>query len=76
MEPHDISHREIYERLLIVESKTDRVEKNTEDIVKAFNAAAGAFLVLEWLAKLAKPILWIVGLGAALTTAWDHLKVK
>jgi hypothetical protein len=72
----EISHREIYERLLVVEGKIDNVEKNTSDVVKAFNAAAGAFLVLEWLAKLAKPILWIAGLGTALVAAWDQIKVK
>ena len=57
----DISHREIYDRLVAVESKVDKVSKDTEDVVAAFKAAAGAFMVLEWLAKLAKPVLWISG---------------
>ncbi len=59
----DISHREIYDRLIAVEKKVDRVEENTKGIVQAFEAAKGAFLVLEWLAKLAKPILWIAACG-------------
>ncbi len=62
----DISHREIYDRLVAVEKKVDRVEENTKGIVQAFEAAKGAFLVLEWLAKLAKPILWIAACGGVL----------
>ena len=51
----EVSHREIYDRLVQVEMKVDRVEENTKDMVSAFNAARGAFLVLEWIAKAAKP---------------------
>ena len=61
MGQEDISHKEIYERLIAVEAKVDKVAEDTEGMVKAFNAASGAFTVLEWLAKLAKPILWISG---------------
>lgn len=61
MVTEEISHKEIYERLCKVESKVDKVAKDTEDVVAAFKAASGAFMVLEWLAKLAKPILWISG---------------
>jgi hypothetical protein len=57
----DISHKEIYERLCKVEAKVDKVAEDTEGMVKAFNAASGAFTVLEWIAKIAKPILWISG---------------
>ena len=59
MSEQDISHKEIYDRLIAVESKVDKVAKDTEDVVTAFKAAAGAFAVLEWLAKVAKPLLWI-----------------
>lgn len=61
MVTEEISHKEIYERLCKVESKVDKVAKDTEDVVAAFKAASGAFMVLEWLAKLAKPIMWISG---------------
>ena len=61
MVTEEISHKEIYERLCKVESKVDKVAKDTEDVVAAFKAASGAFMVLEWLAKLAKPLLWISG---------------
>lgn len=72
----EVTHREIYDRLVNVEQKVDRVEENTAGIVKAFDAAAGAFTVLEWLAKLAKPILWIAALGTAFVATWDHFKAK
>jgi hypothetical protein len=57
----DISHKEIYERLCKVETKVDKVAQDTEGMVNAFNAASGAFTVLEWIAKIAKPILWLSG---------------
>lgn len=68
----DISHREIYDRLVAVEAKVDRIDTNTEGVVKAFEAASGAFLVLEWIAKAAKPILFIGGIVAGVITWWNH----
>ena len=62
----EISHKEIYERLCKVEDKVDKLSKDTEGLVTAFNAASGAFIVLEWIAKIAKPVLWIIGVSAAL----------
>lgn len=76
MSDHDITHREIYDRLVAVEAKVDGIAGNTKDVVAAFAAAQGAFTVLETLSKLAKPLLWVGGLIAALVTFWDHLKVK
>ena len=76
MDQVDVSHREIYDRLLAVEAKVDRIDKATSDVVSAFNAAQGAFTVLEWLGKLAKPILWIGGLVTAAGIIWQNLKVK
>ena len=74
MEQVDVSHREIYDRLLLVERKVDKVEKNTEDVVRAFNAAAGAFTVLEWLGKLAKPLLMVGAVIAAVGVAYQNWK--
>jgi hypothetical protein len=76
MSDHDVTHREIYDRLVAVEGKVDAIADSTKDVVKAFEAAQGAFTVLEWLAKAAKPLLWLGGLVAAVVTFWDHLKVK
>lgn len=61
----DITHREIYDRLVAVESKVDRLSNETEQVVKAFSAAQGAFTVLEWIAKASKPLLWIAGVVAS-----------
>ena len=74
MATEDISHKEIYDRLVAVESKVDKVAKDTEDVVSAFKAASGAFMVLEWLAKVAKPILWIVATVAAFVTVAHNTK--
>ena len=65
----DVSHREIYDRLVAVETKVDKIGEDTKDVVSAFNSAKGAFLVLEWIGKLTKPILWLVGLSTILITA-------
>lgn len=72
MKPIEVSHKEIYERLCKVEAKVDKVAQDTEGMVAAFNAASGAFTVLEWLAKVAKPLLWIGGCAAALITLFHQ----
>jgi len=69
----EVTHEHIYERLLAVEAKVDNIEKNTEDVIKAFNAAQGAFVVLEWLARAVKPILII---GAFCGTIWLAIENK
>jgi hypothetical protein len=74
MEQKDVSHNEIYERLCKVEAKVDKVAQDTEGMVAAFNAASGAFTVLEWVAKVAKPLLWIVATIAALVTIAHNSK--
>lgn len=70
----DISHREIYDRLVAVETKVDTISKDTKDVVNAFNSAKGAFLVFEWIGKLAKPIIWLVGLSTIILAAYERLK--
>jgi hypothetical protein len=74
----EVSHAEIYARLILVEEKVDRIDKNTEGVVAAFQAASGAFLVLETLGKLAKPILYIgavcIAAGIYWQTVKDHFK--
>lgn len=68
----EVSHKQIYDRLVAVETKVDHLDDKTEGIVKAFDAAAGAFLVLEWIGKLVKPIIWIVGASAAIYTLFKE----
>lgn len=72
----DITHREIYDRLVEVESKVDKLDKKTDAVVNAFEAATGAFAVLEFLGKLAKPLLWIAGLSAAAVAAFENIKFR
>jgi hypothetical protein len=74
MSKPEVSHNEIYERLIAVETKVDKVSKDTEGMVAAFNAASGAFTVLEWVAKVAKPLLWIVATVAAFVTIAHNSK--
>ena len=72
----DITHREIYDRLVEVESKVDKLDEKTDAVVNAFEAATGAFAVLEFLGKLAKPLLWIAGLSAAAVAALENIKFR
>jgi hypothetical protein len=70
----DITHREIYDRLVAVEAKVDALTERTADVTTAFAAAQGAFKVLETLSKLAKPLLWIGGLVAAIAVFIQDFK--
>jgi hypothetical protein len=74
MAQEEVTHKEIYVRLCDVESKVDKLTKDTEGMVSAFNAAQGAFTVLEWLSKAAKPIIWVVGSIIAITAMWNGHK--
>ena len=69
----EVTHKQIYDRLLAVEAKVDQLDKNTQTVVAAFNAAAGAFVVLEWLARAVKPILVI---GAFCGAIWLAIENK
>jgi len=67
----EVTHSQIYERLLAVESKVDSIDKNTKGLVEAFDALQGAFKVLGWIASAAKPILWVGGLIMAAGAVWQ-----
>jgi hypothetical protein len=71
---NDITHREIYDRLVAVEGKVDLLTKNTKDVTAAFAAAQGAFKVLETLSRLAKPLLWLGGLFVAAAAFWEYFR--
>ena len=66
-----VTHSQIYERLLAVETKVDSIDKNTKGLVEAFDAVQGAFKVLGWIAAAAKPILWVAGLIMAAGAVWQ-----
>jgi hypothetical protein len=67
----EVTHAQIYERLLEVETKVDTIDKNTKGLVDAINALDGAFKVLGWIASAAKPILWVGALIMAAGAVWQ-----
>jgi len=67
----EVTHSQIYERLLAVESKVDTIDKNTKGLVEAINALDGAFKELGWIASAAKPILWVGALIMAAGAVWQ-----
>lgn len=70
----EVTHEQIYERLMAVEGKVNAIDKNTKDLVEGFHAVQGAFTVLGWVAKVAKPILWIAGAWAATALFFANIK--
>lgn len=67
----EVSHEQIYNRLLAVEQKVDEIDKNTKDLVGAIQAAQGAVKVLNWIASIAKPILFVGALIMAAGAVWQ-----
>lgn len=67
----EVTHSQIYNRLLAVEQKVDDIDKNTKDLVTAIDAAKGAVKVLNWIASIAQPVLWIGGLIIAAGAIWQ-----
>jgi len=66
-----VTHKQIYDRLIAVETKVDSIDKNTSGLVEAMKALDGAFKVLGWIASAAKPILWVGGLIMAAGAVWQ-----
>ena len=48
--------------------------ENTRDLVEFFTAFKGAFRVLEYIGKLAKPLGYIAAVGTAVTGLWATFK--
>ena len=72
----EVTHKEIYERLIEVEAKVDNLVEDSKEVVAAFNAAQGAFTVLGWLASAAKPMLWIAGILSAFSYMISEYRMK
>jgi hypothetical protein len=53
---------------------TKRIEANTSDLVEAFANLKGAFKVLNWIGKFARPLGYIVGFIAAVASLWTAYK--
>lgn len=67
----EVTHAQIYARLVEVEAKVDSIDKNTKGLVEAMDALQGAFKVLGWIASASKPILYIGGLIMAAGAVWQ-----
>lgn len=70
----EVSHDQIYQRLIAVETKVDRIDENTKDLVSAIKAMQGAIKVLEWIASAAKPLMWLGLAVTAIGVAWQNFK--
>ncbi len=83
IEEFKASQEAIHNRFLALESQvqentniTQTVAENTQGVVDAFNAATGAFKVLEFIGKMAKPLIWVLGLGATVAVNAAALKAS
>ena len=70
----EVSHEQIYQRLVEVETKVDRIDTNTKGLVDAINAMQGAMKVLGWVASAAKPLMWFGLAITAIGVAWQNFK--
>ena len=72
----EVSHKDIYDRLVAVESKVDKIDENTTEVVAAFQSAKGAFIALDWLSRSAGKILKVLAFcaafGVATTVIWER----
>ena len=53
---------------------TKRIEANTAEMLDVFESWKGAMKVLTWIGKAAKPIGYVVGLGASIAAFWTAMK--
>lgn len=53
---------------------TKRVESNTAEMLDVFESWKGAMKVLNWIGKAAKPVGYLVGLGASIAALWTAMK--
>ena len=61
-------------RFALYEMQLETLTKNTGEMVDAFQAAKGAFTVLGWFAKAAKPILVFGTLVVSMSVLWSAIK--
>ena len=53
---------------------TKAIKADTAELLEAFRSFKGAMKVLEWIGKAAKPIGYVVGLGASIAAFWTAMK--
>lgn len=64
----------INEKLKASTKAIDNVQANTKEMLVVFESWKGAMKVLEWIGKIAKPLIYIVGLSTAVFTAYTTFK--
>ena len=74
----EVSHKQIYDRLVAVESKVDKIDEQTKEVVLAFQSAKGAFIALDWLARFSGKIIkigiLIAAVGTTIVVAFERWK--
>lgn len=64
-----------YRRLLKENTDdTKAIKADTAELLEAFRSFKGAMKVLEWIGKAAKPLGYVVGLGASIAAFWTAMK--
>ena len=64
-----------YRRLLKENTDdTKAIKADTAELLDAFHSFKGAMKVLEWIGKAAKPLGYVVGLGASVAAFWTAMK--
>ncbi len=53
---------------------TKAIKADTAELVEAFHSFKGAMKVLDWIGKAAKPLGYVVGLGASVAAFWTAMK--
>ena len=53
---------------------TNSIKADTAELLEAFRSFKGAMKVLEWIGKAAKPLGYVVGLGASVAAFWAAMK--
>lgn len=63
-------------RVLLKENTdaTKEIKADTAELLEVFDSFKAAFKVLEWIGKAAKPLGYVVGLGASIAAFWTALK--
>ena len=53
---------------------TKAIKADIAELLEAFRSFKGAMKVLEWIGKAAKPLGYVVGLGASVAAFWTAMK--
>ena len=69
-----LEHAEFRHLLKENTDATNAIKADTAELLEAFRSFKGAMKVLEWIGKAAKPLGYVVGLGASVAAFWTAMK--